>query len=74
MISESALAQHASPSRRRHRAHPARDQGAQEARVISIHGVPADQQKALATLLKKKCGTGGGIREGSSRSRGTNGT
>ncbi|MGE6108433.1 translation initiation factor [Aeromonas sobria] len=38
--------------------------GRKGAGVISIHGVPADQQKAIATLLKKKCGTGGGLKEG----------
>ena len=38
--------------------------GRKGAGVITIHGVPADQQKAMATLLKKKCGTGGGIKEG----------
>ncbi|MCF5770387.1 translation initiation factor [Aeromonas veronii] len=38
--------------------------GRKGAGVITIHGVPADQQKSLATLLKKKCGTGGGIKEG----------
>ncbi|PJG57455.1 translation initiation factor [Aeromonas cavernicola] len=38
--------------------------GRKGAGVITIHGVPADQQKTLATLLKKKCGTGGGIKEG----------
>ena len=26
--------------------------------------MPADQQKTIATLLKKKCGTGGGLKEG----------
>lgn len=38
--------------------------GRKGAGVITIHGVPLDQQKALATQLKKKCGTGGGIKEG----------
>ncbi|MGY3864909.1 translation initiation factor [Aeromonas bivalvium] len=38
--------------------------GRKGAGVISIHGVPADQQKSIATLLKKKCGTGGGLKEG----------
>ncbi|WP_447828160.1 stress response translation initiation inhibitor YciH [Aeromonas hydrophila] len=38
--------------------------GRKGAGVISIHGVPAEQQKSLATLLKKKCGTGGGLKEG----------
>ncbi|MFE8711137.1 translation initiation factor [Aeromonas allosaccharophila] len=38
--------------------------GRKGAGVITIHGIPADQQKAMATLLKKKCGTGGGIKEG----------
>ncbi|WP_421321383.1 translation initiation factor [Aeromonas veronii] len=38
--------------------------GRKGAGVITIHGVPAVQQKSLATLLKKKCGTGGGIKEG----------
>ncbi|MGE6167498.1 translation initiation factor, partial [Aeromonas rivipollensis] len=38
--------------------------GRKGAGVISIHGVPADQQKTIATLLKKKCGTGGGLKEG----------
>ncbi|UAK73806.1 translation initiation factor [Aeromonas enteropelogenes] len=37
--------------------------GRKGAGVITIHGVPAEQQKALATQLKKKCGTGGGIKE-----------
>ncbi|MGL6604338.1 translation initiation factor [Aeromonas hydrophila] len=38
--------------------------GRKGAGVITIHGVPAEQQKSLATLLKKKCGTGGGLKEG----------
>ncbi|MGL6263225.1 translation initiation factor [Aeromonas jandaei] len=38
--------------------------GRKGAGVITIHGVPAEQQKAIATLLKKKCGTGGGLKEG----------
>ncbi|KFN18039.1 translation initiation factor [Aeromonas bestiarum] len=38
--------------------------GRKGAGVISIHGVPAEQQKAIATLLKKKCGTGGGLKGG----------
>ena len=59
MIKESAPAQHASPSRRRV-VRIRRETKGTGAGVISIHGVPADQQKALATLLKKKCGTGGG--------------
>ena len=38
--------------------------GRKGAGVITIQGGPAEQQKAMATLLKKKCGTGGGIKEG----------
>ncbi|MGY3856987.1 stress response translation initiation inhibitor YciH [Aeromonas intestinalis] len=38
--------------------------GRKGAGVITIHGVPQDQQKSIATLLKKKCGTGGGLKEG----------
>lgn len=38
--------------------------GRKGAGVITIHGVPTEQQKSLATLLKKKCGTGGGLKEG----------
>ena len=38
--------------------------GRKGAGVITIHGVPAEQQKTIATLLKKKCGTGGGLKEG----------
>ena len=38
--------------------------GRKGAGVITIHGVPGDQQKTVATLLKKKCGTGGSIKEG----------
>ncbi|MGY3943022.1 translation initiation factor [Aeromonas tecta] len=38
--------------------------GRKGAGVISIHGVPQDQQKTIATLLKKKCGTGGGLKDG----------
>ena len=38
--------------------------GRKGAGVITIHGVPAEQQKSIATLLKKKCGTGGSIKEG----------
>lgn len=40
------------------------NKGRKGAGVITIHGVPADQQKTIATLLKKKCGTGGGLKEG----------
>lgn len=38
--------------------------GRKGAGVITIHGVPGERQKELATLLKKKCGTGGAIKEG----------
>ncbi len=38
--------------------------GRKGAGVISIHGVPAEQLKATASLLKKKCGTGGTLKEG----------
>jgi translation initiation factor 1 len=38
--------------------------GRKGAGVITIHGVPEGQQKTIATLLKKKCGTGGGLKEG----------
>lgn len=38
--------------------------GRKGAGVISIHGVPAEQLKATATLLKKKCSTGGTIKDG----------
>ncbi|QFI54546.1 translation initiation factor [Aeromonas simiae] len=38
--------------------------GRKGAGVITIHGVPAEQQKAVATTLKKKCGTGGSLKEG----------
>ncbi|MGL5224330.1 MAG: translation initiation factor [Aeromonas sp.] len=38
--------------------------GRKGAGVIAIHGIPAEQQKAMATLLKKKCGTGGGLKDG----------
>ncbi|WP_265452435.1 translation initiation factor [Aeromonas salmonicida] len=38
--------------------------GRKGAGVITIHCVPAEQQKTIATLLKKKCGTGGGLKEG----------
>jgi len=38
--------------------------GRKGAGVISIHGIPAEQLKAMATLLKKKCGTGGTIKDG----------
>ena len=40
------------------------NKGRKGAGVITIHGVPAERQKELATLLKKKCGTGGAIKEG----------
>lgn len=65
MIKESAPAQHASPFPADGVVRLRREtKGRKGAGVISIHGVPADQQKALATLLKKKCGTGGGLKEG----------
>ncbi len=65
MIKESAPAQHASPFPADGVVRIRREtKGRKGAGVISIHGVPADQQKALATLLKKKCGTGGGLKEG----------
>ncbi len=48
--------------------------GRKGAGVITIHGVPAEQQKTIATLLKKKCGTGGGLKEGIIEIQGTNGT
>lgn len=38
--------------------------GRKGAGVITIHGVPPEQQKALASLLKKKCGTGGALKDG----------
>ena len=38
--------------------------GRKGAGVITIHGVPPEQQKEIASLLKKKCGTGGSIKEG----------
>lgn len=38
--------------------------GRKGAGVITVHGVPAAQQKAIATTLKKKCGTGGALKEG----------
>ena len=40
------------------------NKGRKGAGVITIHGVPGERQKELATLLKKKCGTGGAIKEG----------
>ena len=40
------------------------NKGRKGAGVITIHGVPVERQKELATLLKKKCGTGGAIKEG----------
>jgi translation initiation factor 1 len=58
MIKESAPAQHVSPFPADGVVRIRREtKGRKGAGVISIHGVPADQQKALATLLKKKCGT-----------------
>ena len=38
--------------------------GRKGAGVITIYGVPAEQQKAITSLLKKKCGTGGSLKEG----------
>jgi len=38
--------------------------GRKGAGVISIHGIPDERLKAMATLLKKKCGTGGTIKDG----------
>lgn len=38
--------------------------GRKGAGVICIYGVPLEQQKTLASLLKKKCGTGGAIKDG----------
>ncbi|NAZ62757.1 stress response translation initiation inhibitor YciH [Aeromonas caviae] len=65
MIKESAPAQHASPFPADGVVRIRREtKGRKGAGVISIHGVPVEQQKALATLLKKKCGTGGGLKEG----------
>ena len=40
------------------------NKGRKGAGVITIHGIPSERQKELASLLKKKCGTGGGIKEG----------
>ena len=40
------------------------NKGRKGAGVITIHGVPGERQKELTTLLKKKCGTGGAIKEG----------
>lgn len=40
------------------------NKGRKGAGVITIHGVPAEQQKEIASLLKKKCGTGGSVKEG----------
>lgn len=40
------------------------NKGRKGAGVITIHGIPTERQKELATLLKKKCGTGGAIKEG----------
>lgn len=40
------------------------NKGRKGAGVITIHGVPSERQKELASLLKKKCGTGGAIKEG----------
>lgn len=38
--------------------------GRKGAGVITIHGVPSAQQKSIASLLKKKCGTGGALKDG----------
>ncbi|MCD8547009.1 MAG: stress response translation initiation inhibitor YciH [Aeromonadaceae bacterium] len=38
--------------------------GRKGAGVITIHGVPIEQQKSIASMLKKKCGTGGGLKDG----------
>lgn len=65
MIKESTSAQPASPFPTDGVVRIRREtKGRKGAGVISIHGVPAEQQKTLATLLKKKCGTGGGLKDG----------
>lgn len=65
MIKESTPAQSASPFPTDGVVRIRREtKGRKGAGVISIHGVPADRQKAIATLLKKKCGTGGGLKDG----------
>ena len=76
MIKESAPTQSASPFPADGVVRIRREtKGRKGAGVITIHGVPAEQQKTIATLLKKKCGTGGGgeswtrIRPGASRLR-----
>ncbi|MFR9719644.1 translation initiation factor [Aeromonas diversa] len=38
--------------------------GRKGAGVITVYGIPSGQQKAIATTLKKKCGTGGSLKEG----------
>ena len=38
--------------------------GRKGAGVITIHGVPAAQQKTIASQLKMKCGTGGALKDG----------
>jgi translation initiation factor 1 len=40
------------------------NKGRKGAGVITIHGIPVERQKELASLLKKKCGTGGAIKDG----------
>lgn len=65
MIKEQTSAQSASPFPSDGTVRIRREtKGRKGAGVISIHGVPLDQQKTIATLLKKKCGTGGGIKDG----------
>ena len=39
-------------------------QGRKGAAVITIQGVAETEQKALASQLKKKCGSGGAIKQG----------
>ncbi|MGL5949087.1 MAG: translation initiation factor [Aeromonas sp.] len=38
--------------------------GRKGAGVICIFGLPSEQLKPIASLLKKKCGTGGAIKDG----------
>ena len=65
MIKESAPTQSASPFPADGVVRIRREtKGRKGAGVITIHGVPGERQKELTTLLKKKCGTGGAIKEG----------